>query len=581
MPVLVGIRNMVHTLTNNNSRWAISITVLILSLTLLGCGGGGGSANNTASSSAAIASIVSGCYSEDHWNDQGNAPPQNSNCTATAYTVSATAGTHGGITPSNAVVLQGGSVSLTVRPDAGYAIESVSGCGGSLSGNIYTTGAITAACTVTASFIANNSNTGANNANGCTPPTTTGTPWLYPCEISVAKAYNTVFLTDALGGTPYNEASQEGLATLLADHSGAEPQTNWTGWQSATSIQNPLTDVTNVIVLIAETSSQHTFGIKVGTTLIPIYTTGTWTPPSRGWVNDPLGNPVVDPVSGQLVSDWKSGVTTIPDLLSANGLPADSAFTFYVTDSGGNPVDMNGSNTHRIESNGTYNSGFLLAYEDGTDGDYNDLTIYVNAPRSAPGGCMGHKPTILGTPNPDLMVTGTLGDDVIMTFGGTDIIYGYLGNDLICPGDGNDMVFAGGGNDIIFDDVGSNMLFGDAGNDIIYGGIHRDVIYGGAGDDTIYGGGGGDVVYGDAGNDTIFAGGGNDVVLGMSGSDEIHGGDGNDRIFGGDGADVLYGDGGDDRIYGGFGTNTVDGGTGTNYCAPPLPNDASIYTNCQ
>ena len=491
------------------------------------------------------------------------------------FTVSSTAGLHGVITPTSAVVFEGDAVSFTVTPDTGYSIDSVSGCGGSLSGNIYTTGPISADCTVTATF----SYTG-NNTGTCTPPTTTGTPWLYPCEISVAKAYNTVFLTEA-NGTPYDEASQEGLAALLAAHSSTEPQTNWTGWQSATNIQNPITDVTNVSVLIAETPSPHTFGIKVGTTLIPIYSTGSWTPPSRGWVNDPLGNPVLDPVSGELVSDWKANLTNIPDLLSANGLPADSIFTFYVTDSGGNPVDMDGSNTHRIESNGSYNSGFLLAYDDGTDGDYNDLTIYVNAPRSAPGGCMGHKPTILGTPNPDLMVTGTLGNDVIMTFGGSDIVYGYLGNDIICTGDGNDMVFAGGGNDVIFDDVGRNMLFGGAGNDIFYGGIHRDVIYGGAGDDNIYGGGGGDVVYGDAGNDIIFAGGGNDVVLGLSGNDEIHGGEGNDKIFGGAGNDALFGDGGNDRLYGSFGTNTLDGGPGTNYCAPPLPNDASTFTNCQ
>ncbi len=570
-----------HTSKNNDSRWVISITLLFLSLTLLGCGGGGGSANNTASSSAAIASIVSGCYSEDHWNNQGDAPPQNSNCSATAYTVSATAGTHGGITPNNAVVLQGGSVSLNVTPDAGYAIESVSGCGGSLSGNIYTTGAITAACTVTASFISNNSNASGNNANGCTPPTTTGTPWVHPCEISVAKAYNTVFLTDAGGGVPYDEASQEGLAALIADHSSSEQQTNWTAWHSASDIQDALTDVTNVSVLFAETSNQHTFGIKVGTTLIPIYTTGTWTPPSRGWINDPMGTPTIDPVTGQLVSDWSTGVVNIPEVLTQNGLDPNSTFTFYVTNSAGNPIDMDISNTHRIEGNGTYNSGFLLAYEDGSDMDFNDLTVYVNGPSSAPGGCMGYKPTILGTPKADLQITGTLGNDVIMTFGGSDIIYAYLGDDIICSGDGNDIVFAGSGNDIIFDDVGRDLLLAEGGNDIVYGGKDRDVIYGGAGNDTIYGGGGGDVVYGDSGNDLIYSGGGNDVVLGSGGNDEIHGGDGNDKIFGGSGNDALYGDGGDDRIYGGFGTNTVDGGTGINYCAPPLPSDASSFVNCQ
>ena len=569
---------MAHTLTNNN-RWAISITLLFLSLTLLGCGGGGGSANNTASSSAAVASFVSDCTSDDsdyrslHKDDSSS---HHSDCTPTTYTVSTEAGTHGAIIPVIVpLVNQGESIQFTIKPDPGYTILSVSGCGGSLAGDTYTTGAITADCKVKATF-SDTSNTGA-----CTPPTTTGTPWLYPCEISVAKAYNTVFLTDVTGGVPYDEASQEGLAALIADHASSEQQTNWTGWHSATSIQNALTDVINVTVLTAETSNQHTFGIKVGTTLIPIYTTGTWTSPSRGWINDPMGTPTTDPETGQLVSDWSTGVVKISDLLTHNGLDPNSNFIFYVTNSAGNPVDMDISNTHRIESNGTYNSGFLLAYEDGTDMDFNDISIYVNGPSSAPGGCMGHKPTILGTPKADLQITGTLGNDVIMTFGGSDIVYAYLGDDFICTGDGNDMVFAGGGKDVIFDDVGRNLLFGEGGNDIIYGGKDRDVIYAGTGNDIIYGGGGGDVVYGDAGNDLIYSGGGGDIALGLGGNDEIHGGDGNDRIFGGQGNDALYGDGGDDRIYGGFGTNSVDGGTGVNYCAPPLPNDGSSYVNCQ
>ncbi|MEJ2404988.1 MAG: hypothetical protein P8171_11975, partial [Candidatus Thiodiazotropha sp.] len=45
---------------------------------------------------------------------------------------------------------------LTLTPDSGYAIDSVSGCGGSLSGSTYTTGSITADCAVNARFIALN-----------------------------------------------------------------------------------------------------------------------------------------------------------------------------------------------------------------------------------------------------------------------------------------------------------------------------------------------------------------------------------------------------------------------------------------
>lgn len=76
-------------------------------------------------------------------------------CVATfvpVYTVSTSAGAHGSISPGSSTVVQGDSASFTVSPDPGYAIESISGCGGTLAGNTYTTAAIGGACTVTATF---------------------------------------------------------------------------------------------------------------------------------------------------------------------------------------------------------------------------------------------------------------------------------------------------------------------------------------------------------------------------------------------------------------------------------------------
>lgn len=68
------------------------------------------------------------------------------------YTVTAGASTGGGIGPASVTVSEGGATSFTVTPDANYHIAGVSGCGGRLSGNTYTTGAVTAACTVSATF---------------------------------------------------------------------------------------------------------------------------------------------------------------------------------------------------------------------------------------------------------------------------------------------------------------------------------------------------------------------------------------------------------------------------------------------
>ncbi len=85
---------------------------------------------------------------------------------ANSYTVSATAGNGGSIDPASTDVAFGGSTSFTVTPDTGYAIADVSGCNGTLAGNTYTTGPITAACTVNASFSANSYTVSATAGNG-------------------------------------------------------------------------------------------------------------------------------------------------------------------------------------------------------------------------------------------------------------------------------------------------------------------------------------------------------------------------------------------------------------------------------
>jgi hypothetical protein len=69
------------------------------------------------------------------------------------FTVTPSAGANGSIDPATPrTVDQGATTSFTITPDSDYSIAEVSGCGGTLSGNTYTTGAITANCTVTASF---------------------------------------------------------------------------------------------------------------------------------------------------------------------------------------------------------------------------------------------------------------------------------------------------------------------------------------------------------------------------------------------------------------------------------------------
>ena len=70
------------------------------------------------------------------------------------YAVTPSAGDGGAISPSTVqTIAEGSTTTFTVTPDGGYGIASVGGtCGGSLSGNTYTTNAITAACNVVATF---------------------------------------------------------------------------------------------------------------------------------------------------------------------------------------------------------------------------------------------------------------------------------------------------------------------------------------------------------------------------------------------------------------------------------------------
>jgi len=72
---------------------------------------------------------------------------------APTFTVSTDVTGPGSIQPTSAEVDEGETAEFTLTPDTGASIDEASGCDGSLDGNTYTTGPITADCTVEASFI--------------------------------------------------------------------------------------------------------------------------------------------------------------------------------------------------------------------------------------------------------------------------------------------------------------------------------------------------------------------------------------------------------------------------------------------
>jgi len=104
----------------------------------------------------------------------------NSDCTVTAsfvaitHTVSTSADANGSISPTSATVNEGGSTSFSITPNSGFMIGTVTGCDGSLTGNTYTTAAITNDCTVSASFVAITHTVSTSaGVNGSLSPTST------------------------------------------------------------------------------------------------------------------------------------------------------------------------------------------------------------------------------------------------------------------------------------------------------------------------------------------------------------------------------------------------------------------------
>ncbi len=100
---------------------------------------------------------VSGCEGTLNGNVYSTGPISSS-CKVTAsfapmsYSITATAGAGGSISPGTKMVTYGDSVTFSVIPDSGYSIESIIGCNGTLTGNVFTTGPISGSCTVTVSF---------------------------------------------------------------------------------------------------------------------------------------------------------------------------------------------------------------------------------------------------------------------------------------------------------------------------------------------------------------------------------------------------------------------------------------------
>lgn len=95
--------------------------------------------------------LLIACGGSDSADDDSDNPGGGEG-SATSFTVTTQSSEGGQISPERREVEEGERTTFSVEPLTGYQVAGVTGCGGELNGATYTTGAVSAACEVSASF---------------------------------------------------------------------------------------------------------------------------------------------------------------------------------------------------------------------------------------------------------------------------------------------------------------------------------------------------------------------------------------------------------------------------------------------
>ncbi len=189
------------------------------------------------------------------------------------------------------------------------------------------------------------------------------TTWQYPDETHLTDAYNALYGTnysddmEGLLGAGLNWSSSDS-GYLLGDYG----QKSWTGVFNTAEQES-------VLVLAYDSAGTSPLGIwyddgsNTFSNFYQLYDPGTWTSPSRGWVNDPSDQ-----------SAWQ-----VVDLVQAVG--EGVSFKFGLK----NGITFFSENSVLVR--GSSGDGFLLGYNEGgfsSDKDFNEPLVYVN-PVPVPG----------------------------------------------------------------------------------------------------------------------------------------------------------------------------------------------------
>jgi uncharacterized repeat protein (TIGR02543 family) len=233
-------------------------------------------------------------------------PADNLACTATFtlnnYTVMATAGSGGSITPTSRTVNHGATTTFTVTPNSGYR-AAVTGCSGTLSGTTYTTSAITSACTVNASFTTNSYALTVNKA-GTGSGTVTSNPVGINCGSDCTESYGSS-TSVTLTATPVSGST-------------------FAGWSGACA------GVFCTVTMNTAKSVTATFTAAPNTYTLTVNTSGTGSGTVSGAGSYAAGvtvNLVATPNAGSTFAGWSPSLCANSFAMPANNLACMATFT--------------------------------------------------------------------------------------------------------------------------------------------------------------------------------------------------------------------------------------------------------------
>jgi len=119
--------------------------------------------------------------------------------------------------------------------------------------------------------------------------------------------------------------------------------------------------------------------------------------------------------------------------------------------------------------------------------------VWAPDPPAACGAISNYKGGVIyGTQGNDtLNLAGSNQRQIVMGYGGNDVIYGGNSGDCLVGGPGNDRITGGNAKDVLLGEDGDDVLDGGNGKDVLDGGTGVDICDGGNGKDTITCGGSG------------------------------------------------------------------------------------------